>query len=72
MTVQYLDWLWRALHLDFGNSFYFRDTVVSLIASRMPVTLLLGAISLMISLVIAVPLASWRRCTAARSSTGWR
>lgn len=56
MTVQYLDWLWRALHLDFGNSFYFRDTVVSLIASRMPVTLLLGAISLVISLVIAVPL----------------
>ncbi len=43
MTVQYLDWLWRALHLDFGNSILFPVTPwLSLIASRMPVTLLLG------------------------------
>ncbi|GGF49221.1 peptide ABC transporter permease [Azorhizobium oxalatiphilum] len=56
LTVQYLDWLWRAVHLDFGNSFYFRTTVASIIAERMPVTMTLGAISLMISLVIAVPL----------------
>jgi peptide/nickel transport system permease protein len=53
---QYLHWLWRALHVDFGNSFYFRDTVVSLVASRMPVTLTLGAVSLALSLAIAVPL----------------
>lgn len=56
LTAQYLDWLWSALHLDFGQSFYFRSSVVSLIAERMPVTLELGAISLFISLVIAVPL----------------
>lgn len=56
LVLQYLDWLWRALHFDFGTSFYFRDSVTSLIASRIPVTLTLGAISLLISLVIAVPL----------------
>jgi ABC-type dipeptide/oligopeptide/nickel transport system permease component len=56
MPVQYFDWLWRALHFDFGNSFYFRDSVISLIASRVPITLTLGAISLLISLVVAVPL----------------
>ncbi|CAN5323740.1 ABC transporter permease [soil metagenome] len=56
MPLQYLDWLWRALHFDFGNSFYFRDSVISLIASRVPITLTLGAISLLISLVVAVPL----------------
>jgi len=56
LTVQYLDWLWRAVHLDFGNSFYFRDSVMSLVASRMPVTLTLGAVSLALSLIIAVPL----------------
>ncbi|MBS0246384.1 MAG: ABC transporter permease [Proteobacteria bacterium] len=56
LVVQYLDWLWKAVHFDFGNSFYFRDTVVSLIASRIGVTLTLGAISLLLSLVVAVPL----------------
>lgn len=56
IVLQYLDWLWRAVHFDFGDSFYFRDSVISLIASRIPVTLTLGAISLAISLIIAVPL----------------
>jgi peptide/nickel transport system permease protein len=56
LVLQYLGWLWKAVHFDFGNSFYFRDSVTSLIASRIPVTLTLGAISLAISLVIAVPL----------------
>jgi peptide/nickel transport system permease protein len=56
LTIQYLDWLWRALHLDFGNSFYFRDSVISLVASRMPVTLTLGGISLVLAIAIAVPL----------------
>lgn len=56
LSAQYLDWLWGALHLDFGTSFYFRNSVASLLAERMPVTLMLGAISLLISLAIAVPL----------------
>jgi peptide/nickel transport system permease protein len=56
LVLQYLGWLWKAIHFDFGNSFYFRDSVTSLIASRIPVTLTLGAISLAISLVVAVPL----------------
>jgi peptide/nickel transport system permease protein len=56
IVLQYLNWLWRALHFDFGNSFYFRDSVISLIASRIPVTLTLGAISLALSLLVAVPL----------------
>ena len=56
LVLQYLHWLWRALHLDFGNSFFFRDSVISLVASRIPVTLTLGAISLGLSLLVAVPL----------------
>lgn len=56
LSAQYLDWLWSALHLDFGRSFYFRESVAALISERMPVTMTLGAISLLISLVIAVPL----------------
>jgi ABC-type dipeptide/oligopeptide/nickel transport system permease component len=56
LAIQYLHWLWRALHFDFGNSFFFRTTVTSLIESRIPVTLTLGAVALGLSLVVAVPL----------------
>jgi peptide/nickel transport system permease protein len=56
LLLQYFHWLWRALHFDFGNSFFFRASVTSLVASRIPVTLTLGAISLSISLIVAVPL----------------
>lgn len=56
IVLQYLHWFWRALHFDFGNSFYFRATVTSLVASRIPVTLTLGAVSLGLSLIVAVPL----------------
>lgn len=56
LVVQYGDWLAGAMHLDFGRSFYFRDSVTSLIAARIPVTLRLGAISLALALLIGVPL----------------
>jgi peptide/nickel transport system permease protein len=45
-----------ALRLDFGNSFYFRGTVVELIADRLPVTLTLGAFAIAFALVVSIPL----------------
>ena len=56
LPLQYLVWLWNALHLDFGNSFFFRESVVALISERMPVTMRLGAIALSLAIIIAVPL----------------
>lgn len=56
LVLQYADWLADAVRFDFGRSFYFRDTVATLVAERMPVTLTLGAISLGLALVIAIPL----------------
>lgn len=56
LTLQYIHWLLDALRLDFGQSFFFRDSVASLVGSRLPVTLTLGAMALLIALVIAVPL----------------
>ncbi|UTD27071.1 ABC transporter permease [Bradyrhizobium sp. WD16] len=56
LPTQFLDWLVGALHFDFGRSFYFRDSVASLVVQRMPVTLILGAISLTVALLIAIPL----------------
>ena len=56
LAAQFLAWSWRALHGDFGNSFYFRERVVDLIASRLPITLLLGMLALGMALFVAIPL----------------
>jgi peptide/nickel transport system permease protein len=54
--VQYFDWLGRAVRGDFGESYFFRDRVAHLIGSRMPVTLTLGLVGLVIALVVSLPL----------------
>lgn len=56
LYVQYFDWLGRALQGDFGESFFFRDRVANLIASRMSVTITLGLVGLGIALVVSLPL----------------
>lgn len=56
LLVQFADWAGRALQLDFGNSFYFRERVSDLIASRLPVTLTLGVVALCVALFVAIPL----------------
>jgi len=56
ISVQYLDWLGRAVQGDFGESYFFRDRVAKLIASRMPVTITLGLVGLVIALVVSLPL----------------
>lgn len=56
IIVQYLDWLWRALQGDFGQSNYLREPVANVIFERLPTTMLLGACALTFALVLAIPL----------------
>ncbi|WP_375460312.1 ABC transporter permease [uncultured Enterovirga sp.] len=56
MIVQYGAWLFGLLRGDFGTSYYFRTDVAALVADKLPVTLILGALSLVFALVISVPL----------------
>ncbi len=56
ILLQYVHWLWSALHLDFGNSYYFTESVISLIGDRLPITLTLGAIALSVATLVAIPL----------------
>ncbi|SFU90638.1 peptide/nickel transport system permease protein [Methylobacterium sp. 174MFSha1.1] len=56
LVVQFGTWAWRALHFDFGRSFYFPEQVTDLVAARMPVTLTLGVIALAVALLVAIPL----------------
>jgi ABC-type dipeptide/oligopeptide/nickel transport system permease component len=54
--VQFLDWIWRAMRGDFGQSYFFKDSVANLIAKRMPITLTLGLVGLSLALIISIPL----------------
>lgn len=54
--VRYLVWLKRLATLDFGRSFLDHRPVVTKIRERLPATLLLNGVSLVLSLLIAVPL----------------
>ena len=54
--VQYGDWVWKMLRLDFGESYFFQTPVYDDIAERLPVTLELGLLSVLLASVVAVPL----------------
>jgi len=56
MVTQFFEWLTAAAQLDFGRSFYFQNTVMELIGERLPVTLKLGGVSLLLAVVVAIPL----------------
>lgn len=54
--VQFFDWISRALVGDFGQSFFFKDSVANLIAKRMPITITLGLVGLGLALIVSIPL----------------
>ena len=56
IIVQYGNWLWSALHGDFGTSHYLRKPVAEVIFERLPTTMLLGACALFFALVLSIPL----------------
>ena len=56
LTVQYVQWIARAVVGDFGDSLYFRTPVAALVAERMPTTMILGAAALGFALLLSIPL----------------
>jgi peptide/nickel transport system permease protein len=56
LHVQYLDWLGKVLHGDFGTSFQNHLPVGPEILNRLPVTLELAVLAFLIANLIAVPL----------------
>ena len=55
LVVQYLDFLWNTLHLDFGKSFIQNVSVTTIIASRLPYTLQLAGGALVVAIAIGIP-----------------
>ena len=64
--VQYLDWLGRLTHGDWGRSFRTGQPVLSAITTRIPLSLELAFLSLLLAVVLALVLGTW---TAVRPHT---
>lgn len=54
--VRYFDWLKGALHGDLGKAFYLKQPVMGIIASKLPVTLMIATFGLIVSIAVGVPL----------------
>ena len=56
LHVQYIDWLTRFVKLDFGKSFVDDKKVIDKIRERVPITIVISVLSLIITFCIAVPI----------------
>jgi peptide/nickel transport system permease protein len=66
LYVQYAIFLWSAVTLDFGQSFQYRDPVLSVVAERIPATIALTSAAMFLTITFGVLigiLASVRRGT---------
>src|SRR5712691_3685427 len=56
LLVQYGTWLWGAVRLDFGNSYWTHQPVIEELKSRYPMTANLAFMSLLLGTLIAIPI----------------
>ena len=56
MPLQYVDWLWNALHGNLGESLIYHRESFTMLLERVPNTLVLAAAALLLQLFIGVPL----------------
>ncbi len=57
--IQYAKFLWAALQGDLGTSFRYADPVLLMIVERLPATIELAAVSILIAVIFGVPLGVW-------------
>jgi peptide/nickel transport system permease protein len=57
LAVQFGQYVWRALHGDFGRSLRYGQPALALVLERLPATIELSAVSLAISVAVSVPIA---------------
>lgn len=57
--IQFASWLWGVVHLDLGNSLFSNMPVSTMIAQRLEPTLSLMAVTMVFSVLIAVPVGVW-------------
>src|ERR1700722_19267794 len=65
-VVRFGEWVWRVLHGDLGTSIFTQPPVTHMIAQRVEPTLSLMSLTLILSLVVAIPMgviAAWKNGT---------
>lgn len=55
MVVQYARWFMNVVRGDFGKSIIYRENVIDLIITRLPITFHIGLIALILSTLISIP-----------------
>ena len=55
LHIQYLNWMWSLVRLDLGNSWHSGRPIVEEIKLRFPVTFELAVLTVMVSVLIAIP-----------------
>jgi len=56
LAVQYVEWIGGILHGDFGDSFWFKAPVMAELGDRIPRTLELAVLAIVMAVVLSVPL----------------
>ena len=64
LHIQYLRFIGRALHGDFGDSIRYKEPVLKLFLERLPATLELAITSMILAISIGVPVGSMDRRTS--------
>lgn len=59
LYIQYLKFLRSAFAGDFGRSFKYTDPVINVIMSRLPATIELAIVAIIIATLLAIPLGVW-------------
>src|SRR5262249_4593802 len=67
LPVQFVRWLWAALHLDFGNSFHTGKAVLADIVQKLPLTAEIALVASVIAAGLSIPLGT----LAALKQEGW-
>jgi peptide/nickel transport system permease protein len=68
VPIQYLRWVGLALRGDLGESIRTRETVTKTVAGKLPITLELACLSILLALTIAIPVGV---VSAVRRNTYW-
>jgi peptide/nickel transport system permease protein len=56
LVIQYLDWLFKTLAGDLGQSLYFKTDVAALVADKLPTTFVIGGLAILFALALSIPL----------------
>lgn len=54
ISVQFLEWLGKAVRGDFGYSYYYNDSVIHVIMKPLERTMILGVLSLLVSFAVGI------------------